>query len=129
MGELEEIIKTLKRRKPPGPDNITHEVFKEMNTANKLILLDLLNKWWKEEFIPEEILLAKGVLILKKGDSANLDNYRPISLLNSTYKMFAAIVQRRLAKTIDPLLQKKQYGFRKDKSTRDAIHCIRRAME
>ena len=44
MGELEEIIKNLKR-KPPGPDNITHEAIKDMSSANKDFLLDLLNKW------------------------------------------------------------------------------------
>ena len=45
------------------------------------------------------------------------------------YKIFAAIVQTRLAKTLDKHLQKTQFGFRKDKSTADAIHLIRRMTE
>ena len=47
----------------------------------------------------------------------NLENYRPTSLLNSLYKLFAAIIQARLAEKIDGRLQKVQYGFRKYRST------------
>ena len=67
----------------------------------------MLNKWWNDEQIPEEALRAKVILIFKKGDSSNLENYRPISLLNTCYKIFAAILQKRIAKTIDPFLQQK----------------------
>ena len=100
-----------------------------MDPQNLKRLLELLNQWLEEEYIEEEMLLSKVVLIFKKGDSANLENYRPISLLNSFYKIFAALIQKRLANTLDPYLLKTQYGFRKNKSTSDAIHCIRRAME
>ena len=58
-----------------------------------------------------------------------LENYRPISLLNSLYKIFAAIIQKRLATHLDAYLQKTQFGFRKDRSTSDAIHCVRRIAE
>lgn len=58
-----------------------------------------------------------------------LENYRPIALLNTVYKIYAAIIQRRLSDQLDKFLQKTQFGFRKDKSTADAIHCIRRIAE
>jgi len=41
----------------------------------------------------------------------------------------AAILQRRISRTLDRHLQKTQYGFRKDRSTPDAIHLIRRVIE
>ena len=72
---------------------------------------------------------ARIVLIFKRGDTSDLDNFRPISLLNASYKIFAAIIQKRISKTIDPFLQKTQYGFRKDKSTAQAIHIIRRILD
>ena len=55
-----------------------------------------------------EMLKARVVLIYKKGDTNNFDNYRPISLLNSLYKMFAAILQRRIASVLDNDLQDTQ---------------------
>ena len=63
-------------------------------------------EWWNKEETSEEQLQARVVLIFKKGVTSDLDNYRPIFLLNSTYKILAAIIQRRLASTMDQKLQK-----------------------
>ena len=41
------------------------------------------------------------VLIVKKGDRNKYENYWPISLLNTLYTVYAAMVQRRLAEKLD----------------------------
>ena len=69
------------------------------------------------------------VLLFKKGDTNKLKNYRPIALLNNVYKIYAALIQKRMAKMLGPVLQCEQFGLRRCESTSDAIHCIRRAME
>ena len=126
---MKQTIKKIKRRKATGPDEIPMELFKEMNDDCIEEITKLLNLWWEKEDIPEETLRARVVLIYKKGDSGKYENYRPISLLNSIYKIYAAIIQKRLAKVIDEHLQKTQYGFRQKKSTADAIQLIRRTAE
>ena len=75
------------------------------------------------------MLQARVVLIFKKGDRSDMANYRPISLLNSIYKIFAAIIQKRLAEGLDVYLQKTQYGFRQKKGTADALHYVRRMID
>ena len=40
--------------------------------------------------------LANVASIYKKGDSSNLANYRPISLLQSFYKVLASLVKERI---------------------------------
>ena len=45
------------------------------------------------------------------------------------HKICVAIVQKRLSKTLDKYVQSTQYGFKKDKSTADAIQIIRRVAE
>ena len=106
------------------------EIFKELNDENLQPILTLLNGWWHS---PENInttdIQAMVLLIYKKGNTNDFNNYRPISLLNTLYKVFAAILQFRISLTLDPHLQATQYGFRKNKSTADAIHLIRRAIE
>ena len=72
------------------------------------------------------ILRAKVIMIFKKGDSKDLTNYRPISLLNSIYKLYASMIKRRLTSKLEPYLSKTQYGFRKRRSTAEAIAIIRR---
>ena len=93
------------------------EAFKEMDDEALSLILDVLNEWWATESIPQEMLQSRIVLIFKKGDTSDLGNYRPISLLNSMYKMFTAIIQQRIANQIDAHLQKTQYGFRKIKQS------------
>ena len=65
----------------------------------------------------------------KKGDKNNLSNYRPISLLNTNYKIFTAIIQKRLADGLDKHLQSTQYGFRRKMGTAQALHYVRRTVE
>lgn len=62
---------------------------------------------WESWEIPEEVLRARVVMIYKKGDTSSYENYTPISLLNSIYKLIAAILQRRIAKGVDKHLQKR----------------------
>jgi len=129
MKELMAAIKKLKRNRAPGPDGLTSEFFKELDYLNRIYVLKLLNDWWIGEEIDEEELMANVVMIFKKGDTSDLTNYRPISLLNTLYKLFAAILQKRIEEQIDKYVQPNQFGFRKGKSTADAVHAIRRAME
>ena len=68
-------------------------------------------------------------MIYKKGDSSSMENYRPISLLNSIYKIYAAVLKRRIAEALDDHIQKTQYGFRAKKSSTLALQCVRRLAE
>ena len=71
--EIKAIIKRIKRRKAPGPDEVPTEVFKEMGEEGIEELRGLLNDWWREEEIPEEQLRARVVLIYKKGDTSKYE--------------------------------------------------------
>jgi hypothetical protein len=127
--EVRKIVNKLKRRKTPGPDGIPIEFLKEMDDEALERVRALLNNWWGSEHIPEDVLRARVVLIFKEGDKEDLANYRPISLLNTIYKVLAAIVQDRIATKLDKFLQKTQYGFRQKRGTADAIHYVRRMID
>ena len=60
---------------------------------------------------------------------ASLDNYRPISLTDVFYKLYAALLQKRLAFYIDPRVRDTQLGFRRGKSRSQPIHILRRLIE
>jgi hypothetical protein len=84
---------------------------------------------WKKEHIEKEYLRATVWVIYKKGSTAALENYRPISLLDSLYKIYAAIMQTKSADKLNFLYKRTQFGFRKDRSTGHAIHMVRRIAE
>ena len=68
---------------------------------------------------------AQVVSIFKKGDPSRLENYRPISLLQSFYKLIGTLIKSRLAKGFDDWICNTQYGFRSSKSTSHAIFLAR----
>ena len=86
-------------------------------------------KIWKQEKIPCE--WAEGILcpIYKKGDRKQCNNYRGVSFLNITYKIFAIILYNRLSKTIEPEIGNYQMGFRPNRPTIDNIFIVRQIYE
>eukprot|EP00973_Karenia_brevis_P063881 8879750-Karenia_brevis.AAC.1 len=93
-----------------------------MDQTNRHKILDIINDWWIHENIDEDTLLARVVLIYKKGDTNLCENYRPISLLNTMYKIMAAAIHTRLERGMEQHLQKTQYGFRKLRGAQDALY-------
>ena len=89
--ELFEIIRKLPKNKTPGPDGIITELIAWLVPNNRTTLLKLLNRALNENILEEEMHHASVASIFKKGDPAKLENYRPISLLETTYKLFAGI--------------------------------------
>ena len=85
--------------------------------------------WLFEGNVPDETVQAYVASIYKKGDPKNPENYRPISILNSIYKIYAGVIQKRLADALDHDLQQTQYGFRKARSTSIPLAIIRRLLE
>ena len=80
--------------------------------------------------IPKDWLLARVTLIFKKGDPACCHNYGPICLTTAAYKIFATLLSGRLqAAGVEDKLWKSQFGFRRGRSTTDAIYVARRVIE
>lgn len=65
-------------------------------------------------------------MLHKKGDKENVDNYRPIALVNCLTKVFTAILKNRLDKwlTDKKILIEEQVGFRKGRGCRDNIFVL-----
>jgi hypothetical protein len=127
--EMKAIQNQLKRNKAPGPDDITTDFIKDLEEDNLEELRVLVNEWWTKCEVPHEILHARVASLYKKGDPNKQENYRPISLLNSFYKIIAAVIKKRLEEVVEERLMSTQFGFRKKKSTKHAIFIARRIQE
>ena len=129
MEELWQAIKKLKRNKAPGPDQVTGEMIKMLNEENQHTILDIIQEIWETKEWDRADTNARVVSLYKKGDPDLQANYRPISLLNILYKIFASILRTRITEGIEKELWKTQYGFRANKSTANAVHIIRRIQD
>jgi hypothetical protein len=129
MQELELAIQVLKNRKAPSLDGINLELFKYGGIPLKLRLLHLLNLSWKHCIIPSAWQKAKIIFLFKKRKRNSYENYRDISLLATSYKVYAKILNKRIMNISNVLLLEEQNGFKKGRSYTDDSFTIRQFIE
>ena len=128
----EETIKALdklKANKAPGEDEIITEVLKNSKITIFPYLKHLFNKIFELGIFPAQWGLATIIPIFKKGDQDSCENYRGISLLSVTSKIFSSIINTRLYNWAEAnnKINEEQAGFRRNYSTTDHIytlHCM-----
>ena len=96
--ELSKIIRQLKNQKAAGSDEIPPELWKAVSKDSQALqhFTNLCNECWRNGYIPKSWHKASVVTIFKKGSLTDMNNYRPISLLQISYKIFAALILQRL---------------------------------
>ena len=121
-GEERNIIHSLKNSSA-GHDEFPTFVGKLCVDSYIEPLTFLINSSLRTGVFPSELKLAMVVPIFKAGDSSALTNYRPISVLTFFTKVFEKIVYNKLFNFISDnnILYDHQYGFRKGRSTQQAI--------
>ena len=119
----------MKNNRSPRPDWMPIEFLKMLDDEGPEIIRDILNNCWKNEIIPNELELAELVILYKKGNVEDSANYRPIALLNTIYKLYAAILPKRLANGLDEKLWETQYGLRKKRSVAQSLFITRRLQD
>ena len=116
-GEYNKGVAALKNNKPAGRDDILVEQLKHLGPKAHKWLHTMLNICFMENKIPTIWRQSKIIAILKPGkDSSIPKNYRPISLLCHTYKLYERMILNRIAPAIEQHLIKEQAGFRSGKS-------------
>ena len=96
-----------------------------MDDASLTVVLETINKWKQDKAIPKTLSEADVVTIFKKGKVEDPSNYRPIALLQSLYKLHAALLRNRLAEALGNRLDKSQYGCGSKKSTTQPLFVAR----
>lgn len=83
----------------------------------------LINNSLEEGIFPDCLKTAKITPIHKSGETTNIQNFRPISQLSPIAKVLEKYVSSCILKYFDKynLFNKNQFGFRKNKSTNNAI--------
>ncbi|XP_029672917.1 uncharacterized protein LOC115241347 [Formica exsecta] len=68
----------------------------------------------------------KGVIypIFKKRDIKDFKNYRGVTLLDTSYKVYASILNEKLKEEMKDRYEETQFGFRKGRGISDAIYLL-----
>lgn len=94
--EVQQALRGAKNFSAPGPDGIHTFWWKKFSCVHRR-LAKVFNSWLSDgRPIPQWFVEGRTVLLPKKGDLSNPKNYRPITCLNTCYKIFTRILYNRL---------------------------------
>jgi hypothetical protein len=124
--EIEKNIHSLKCKNSHGYDGISTRILKISAPYILSPLTYIFNKVLSTGIFLERLKFSEVNPIFKKGDKAEIFNYRPVSLLTSFSKVIEKINYKRLYNYLNEnnVLVKEQDGFRKKLSTETAIHSL-----
>ena len=120
--EVVRIINSL-NNSSPGWDCIPAKLAKRVLNYYIKPLTFLINQSFHNGIFPDELKLAKVIPIYKSGSTMELNNYRPISVLNIFSKTFERLMYNKLIKFLDKynIIDQNQFGFRQGHSTHHAL--------
>lgn len=110
--ELIEHLKKLKKGKAPGENGIENEAWRLMSEEIGEAFIKLVNKIWNEGGIPEEWNRGLICSIYKRGDKENVKNYRGITFMDTAYKIYVSILNKRMKIKVEKKAGEGQFGFR-----------------
>ena len=115
--EVYDTLSKLKPGKAPGLDGLPPKMLSLCASGIASSLCLLFNRSFQEGTVPQAWKEAVVVPVHKGGCKNSPSNYRPIALLSIVSKVMEKIVHKRLNAFLEPLLSKKQSGFRRKDGT------------
>ena len=113
------IINKLKNKNSSGNDEVSNKLLKAIGNELSKPLTIIINQCLLTGIFPDLLKIAKVKPLFQRGDTALLNNYRPISLLPTISKVFERVVYSQLYAYFNDnnLMSEQQYGFRAQHST------------
>lgn len=104
-------VSSLNRHKSAGPDRLNNDFYKDTKALLIPALVDVSNQILDGADPPPSFFKALIIPLRKKGDSADAMDYRSISLLQTSYKIFTKVLATRLQRVLPKLIGDSQQGF------------------
>jgi hypothetical protein len=119
LSEISDVIKSMEPKKTQDSDGLSVFLISKISQTLLSPLQHLISRSFLTGIVPKQLKIAKIIPIFKSGDAQSMDNYRPISLLNTFSKIYEKIACNRVTTYLETnsLLTDSQFGFRRNHST------------
>ena len=127
--EIHKVIKLLKNNKSPGDDGIIGEFYQNFWYLIHDELTQVIKFALENKSLSKSQYNAIITLLYKKGDREEITNLRPISLMNTDYKIITKILAERLKLFLPRLIHSDQKGFVNGRNISEANRLIQDLIE
>jgi hypothetical protein len=107
--------------KAPGPDGFNGLFLKKCWPVIEGDFYALCDEFYSSSVSLEGLNTSYITMIPKTNSPETVTDYRPISLMNTSPKIFSKILVERLQKKIISLVHRNQYGFIKTRTIQDFL--------
>lgn len=115
--QVEDVLVQLDTNKGAGDDGISNHFLVETAAKISLPLSIIFNASLSSGIFPTTFKNTIIHPIFKSGNQNDVENYRPIAILNATAKVFEKLVHKAVLFHVLPYLNETQHGFLPKKST------------
>jgi len=122
--ECKSALQAMKCKKSPGNDGLTIEFYKTFWELIGDLLVESLNMSYAIGKLTCSQRQAVIILLDKGKDRTLLKNWRPISLLNTDYKIASKAIAERLKMTLPHIIKMSQVGYIKGRNIVDNIRTV-----
>ena len=121
--ELIDVVKGCKCKYSCDYLDINMFIVKKVIKCIAKPLTYICNLSFQQGTFPEFMKIAKVLPLFKAGDTKNVSNYRPVSVLSQFSKILEKLFNKRLLSFVNSMdiLSNNQYGFRSNRSTALAL--------
>ena len=109
--EVEAAVQSLAKRKSAGVDNIPAELVQAGGEDVITALTTICNKIWQTGEWPTLWTQSLVIILAKKGNLQQCQNYRTISLISHPSKVMLKIILNKLKPQAEQIIPEEQAGF------------------
>jgi hypothetical protein len=123
--EVYKVMMNLPTGKQAGPNRIPNAVYKYLAAFFAPKLAQVVNESSRKGSLPRHFLEGDISMLYKKGDRCDPRNYRPITLLNTDYKVFTRVLANRMKTAVHEFVSECQKGFVPDVFIAEATQLLK----
>ena len=124
VAELQAALKQLKRGKGSDRHGLIMEMFQDGGVTLHTYLTTIFNNMLREGDFPPDWRTLMFIMLPKAGDTSKPSNWRPIAVLDITYKIFAKVIHNRIRESLERHQPAEQFGFRQGRGADDALFLV-----
>jgi hypothetical protein len=107
--EFERALRAAARRKSPGIDGLPLEFFTAMWSTFGRDFTSMINRAFLHNTVHKQFVQGIIVSLPKHGKPITITDYRPVTVLNTKYKLLARVLANRLKQIVGDQLRQTQY--------------------